>query len=325
MAAAARKLVVIIPALNEEKTVGDVIRDIPRDIPGIGEITPLVVDDGSMDTTTAMAQAAGAIVIRHDVPRGVGAAFNAGLRTALDLGADVVASIDADGQFDPRDLLKLVEPIVENKADFVTASRFKDPALTPDMPRLKRWGNRRMSRLISALTGRRWYDVSCGMRAYSRRAILNLNLIGSFTYTQEVFLALTMKNMRILEVPVRVRARREFGRSRVARSLFKYACETMKIIVRCYRDYYPMRFFGWLAAVLGVPGLLLLGFLFVHYFRAGTFKPHKWSGFVGGGLAGLAVLALQTGMIGDMLNRHRRYLEDILYHARERNADRSAR
>ena len=229
-------LLVTIPALNEERTVADVIRGIPRDIPGVSRVDVLVVNDGSTDRTAERATDAGAHAIHHRSPRGVGAAFQTALQHAIDRGADLIVSIDADGQFDPADIPALVKPIVAGEADFVTASRFQNPDLTPEMPRIKRWGNRMMSRLISRLTGETFHDVSCGFRCYNRRAALNLHLLGRFTYTQEVFMNLAFKNLRIVEVPVRVRGVREFGESRVAGSVLKYALNTSRIIFRCYRD-----------------------------------------------------------------------------------------
>jgi glycosyltransferase involved in cell wall biosynthesis len=310
------RLVVIIPALNEERTVGDVIRRIPRDLPGVDQVLVVLVDDGSQDQTGRIAAGLGAVVVRHPRPSGVGAAFQSGLRAAFELGADVVVNIDADGQFAPEDIPKLIAPIVDGRADFVTASRFLDPALTPEMPPVKKWGNHRMSRLISALTGSKFHDVSCGMRAYNRRAALSLSLVGSFTYTQEVFLNLTSKKMNIMEVPIAVRGQREFGTSRVAGSIIRYATNTAKIIFRCYRDYYSMSFFGRIAAILMALGAGLAGFLLLHYFTTGSFSPHKWAGFAGATFIGLGVLSLLMGMLGDMLNRHRIYLEEILYHVR---------
>ena len=121
------------------------------------------------------------------------------------------------------------------------------------MPRIKLWGNRMMSRLISRLAGQTFHDVSCGMRCYSRRAALHLHLLGRFTYTQEVFLNLAFKQMRIVEVPIKVRGEREYGRSRVAGSLWRYALRTAQIIFRCYRDYHPLRFFGGAALLLMLP------------------------------------------------------------------------
>jgi glycosyltransferase involved in cell wall biosynthesis len=153
-------LLVVIPALDEEKTVGSVIRGIPRDLPGVAQVEVLVVDDGSRDRTSAEAEAAGARVVRHESPRGVGAAFGTALRHAIDDGADLIVSIDADGQFDPRDIPALIEPVCSGRVDFASASRFKDPALIPRMPFMKRWGNGVMAGLVSRLTGQTFHDVS---------------------------------------------------------------------------------------------------------------------------------------------------------------------
>jgi len=310
------RLIVVIPALNEEMTIERVITAVPRAIEGIGEIDILVVDDGSVDRTAEIARAAGADVVHHPTPRGVGAAFQTALSEAIDHGADLIVNIDADGQFDPADIPNLVEPIVSGRADFVTASRFVDLAVVPDMPAIKRWGNRMMSRLISSLTGQRFHDVSCGMRCYGRRAALSLNLLGRFTYTQEVFLNLAFKHLRMVEVPIRVRGVREFGDSRVAGNLLRYAIRTSRIIFRCYRDYHPMRFFGVLGVALMTLATGFGGFLFWHYLSHGGLSPHKWAGFVAAALGFLSVLMFFAGMIGDMLNRHRIYLEELLFRQR---------
>jgi hypothetical protein len=209
-----------------------------------------------------------------------------------------------------------VAPIVSGDADFTTASRFLDPALAPDMPWPKRWGNRMMSRLVSRLAGQTFHDVSCGMRCYSRRAMLQLHPLARFTYTQEVFLNLAFKQLRIVEVPTPVRGEREFGESRVARSLWHYGWRTAQIVFRCYRDYHPLRFFGGIALALLVPAAGLGVFLLWHYLQTGGFSPHKWAAFSVVGLVGLAVLMAHIGVIGDMLNRHRIYLEELLYRQR---------
>jgi glycosyltransferase involved in cell wall biosynthesis len=310
------RLVVTIPALNEERTIAEVIAGVPKEMPGVGDVQVVVVDDGSDDRTAELAVAAGADLIRHPRPRGVGSAFHSGLAYAIDRGADLVVSIDGDGQFDSADIQTLIAPVVSGDADFATASRFVDSALTPEMSRLRLWGNRMMSRFISRLAGQRFYDVSCGMRCYSRHAALHLNPLASFTYTQEVVLNLAFKRMRIVEVPIRVRGEREFGRSRVARSLWAYGLRSSLIILRCYRDYYPLRFFGGIAVGLLVPAAGLSIFLLLHYLQNGQLTPHKWAGFLSAGFLGLTVLMLLIGLIGDMLNRQRIYLEELLYHQR---------
>jgi glycosyltransferase involved in cell wall biosynthesis len=316
--AAGLYLLVTIPALNEERTVGTVIRGVPRSIPGVGAVEVLVVDDGSEDRTAEEAAQAGARVIRHPSIRGVGGAFHSALTYGLDHGADLIVSLDADGQFDPADIPALIAPVVAGEAEFTTASRFKDPALTPRMPWTRLWGNRLMSRLISNLTRQKFYDVSCGMRCYGRRAALQLYLLARFTYTQEVFLNLAFREVRIVEVPLRVRGEREFGRSRVAGSLWRYGFRTAAIIVRSYRDYWPLQFFGVIALALLACAAGLGGFFLVHYIETGRFWPHTWAGVAAGACIGLAALTIHLGLIGDMLNRHRIYLEELLYRQRER-------
>ncbi len=120
------KLVILIPAFNEEDSIQQVINSVPKTIEGISEVLVLVVDDGSSDQTSSLAEQAGAIVVSHPQNRGVGAAFNTGLIKALELGADVMVNIDADGQFSATDIPVLIEPIIASKADFVSGDRFTD-------------------------------------------------------------------------------------------------------------------------------------------------------------------------------------------------------
>jgi len=178
---------------------------------------------------------------------------------------------------------------------------------------VKFYGNRCMSALISFLVGKKFYDVSCGFRAYNRDVLLQMNLFGQFTYTQETFMDLSFKGMEIQEVPVRIRGTREFGKSKVASNLFDYAIQTSKIILRSFRDYKPMILFGCIALGFLLLGLILTGFLAVHYARTGTFTPHKWAGFTAGLLFGLGSITLVTGLLADMLGRVRRNQERILY------------
>ncbi len=199
----------------------------------------------------------------------------------------------------------MVAPVVDDEADFVTASRFADPAVYPKMSRVKFIGNKMMSRLISLLTGTRYHDVSCGFRAYNRLTLLNLNLFGTFTYTQETFLDLSFKQLRIREVPMSIRGTREFGTSRVAASISRYAARTALIIFRSFRDYRPMIVFGSLAALMAAVSKVLGVFLLIHYAQTGQFSPHKWAGFAAGFLFAVALVTLVTGLIADMLARVR--------------------
>jgi glycosyltransferase involved in cell wall biosynthesis len=311
------KLVVIIPALNEEKTIEGVIAAVPTEIDGIDQIEVVVVDDCSSDQTRMIAESAGALVISHCENKGVGAAFHTGMKVALKKGADFIVNIDGDGQHNPSDIPALIKPVLEGKADFTTASRFKEPTLIPLMPRMKLWGNKMMSRLISYLTGKKFYDVSCGFRAYTRDTALRLTLVGKFTYTQETFLDLAFKGLSIAEIPLVVKKEREFGESRVASNLWKYGYKTAKIIFRAFRDYKPLRFFGFISLPFFIIGMLLIMFLSLHYLSSGQFFPHKWAGFSGVALVVLGLILFILGLVADMLDRIRLNQEELLYYKRK--------
>jgi len=315
------KLVVQMPALNEEASIGSVLASIPRQIPGVDEVVLLVVDDGSPDRTAELARAAGAVVVSHAQNRGVGAAFRTGLAKATELDADIIVTMDADGQFNPGDIPKLIAPVLNGEADFVSASRFLDPALVPEMPPAKRWGNDFMARWVSSITHKRFYDVSCGFRAYSKNAYLRLNLLGNFTYTHEVFLTLAFADVPIREVPVVVRGVREHGKSRVASNLFHYGWRTASIILKTYRDYRPLKFFSKIAGGLAGIGMLLLLFLLSVKIRTGGFFPHKWAGFAGAAFLGAGGGVFLVGIVAEMLDRIRTSADEALFRIRRVEAD----
>jgi len=307
------KLTIIIPALNESATIGRVIKEIPNSIKGISEIIVVVIDDGSTDETAVIAERCDAVVIRHSRNMGLGMAFKTGVTYAINSGTDIMVNIDADGQFYPKDIPSLVSPIVKTEAECTTASRFIEKKYYPEMNIVKFWGNWAMSLLISFLTGQRLYDVSCGMRAYNRHALLNFNLSGNFTYTQEAILNLAYKGIIIKEVPIHVIGRRKNGSSKMASNLFRYAMRTSIIIFRAFRDYKPLYFFGSIALFFFLIGAGFGFFLLSHYMKSGTLFPHTWAGIAGLTFGLLSVACIIIGLLADMLDRIRMNQEKIIY------------
>lgn len=319
------KLVVTIPALNEEKTIAQVISGIPKNIPGIDEVEVIVVNDGSTDRTAEIAERAGAIVISVSGRPGLGYIFRTGLERAMRRGADIMVNIDGDGQFNSADIAKLVEPLLMDEADFVTCSRFADPALRPVMPTVKYYGNKAVTRIINWVCGGTDFtDVSCGFRAFNREAAYRLTLFGRFTYTQECFIDLFSKGLRIAEVPLKVRGVREHGKSRIASNLWKYATNSLPIILRAMRDIQPLKFFGGIAMILVVPGLIAGGLVAGRYFYTaiadGNAKTSPFTSLisVSGALLVLAFLMGAVALLADMMGRHRRITEELLYLARRK-------
>jgi glycosyltransferase involved in cell wall biosynthesis len=319
------KLVVTIPAQNEEKTIGSVVRGVPRDIQGISEIEIIVMDDGSTDNTSKEARDAGAIVVTIHGRPGLGKVFKTGQDRAMRRGADIIVNIDGDGQFNSGDIPKLIQPILDDEADFVTCSRFKDPSLWPTMPKVKFWGNGVVTKMINWVCGGTSFsDVSCGFRAFSREASYRLTLFGRYTYTQETFIDLFSKGMRIMEVPLAVRGVREHGKSRVAGSVLKYATNSLPIIVRAMRDIQPLKFFGGIALGFLVPGLLMAMFVAGWYGYTWMYEPRaRTSPFtslitIGGVMITLSFVMYVMALLADMMGRHRRISEELLYLARKK-------
>lgn len=309
------KLIIIIPAYNEEESIVSVIKGIPAQIPGVDACETVVIDDGSSDLTAKSARENGATVVSHNANKGVGAALTTGLEYAAEAGADIAVNIDADGQFSPGDINNLISPICQGRADLVLGNRFSS-GRPENMPLSKYTGNKMMNKFVSRLAGDKFFDVSCGFRAYSREALLNMNLFGKFTYTQEMILDMKFKKMAITQIPISVRYFRE-RKSRVANNIFKYAWQTFKIILRSYVYYKPLRFFALPGIILIAIGFGFLAFLLWFKLVYGVYTPYKSFGFIGGGLAIFGLLLVGAGLIADILDKVRKTQDKLLYYIRK--------
>lgn len=312
-------LIIYMPALNEAETIQQVIAGLPAHIDGIGHIEVLVVDDGSTDDTATLARQLDATVISHHTNLGLGIAFQTAMDYMIQTNADLLVSIDADGQFDSSKIPQLLHPILAGKAQMVTGNRFAH-AKPNDMPLIKYWGNQLISGMLSRIATLKFQDVSCGFRAYSREAVLQLNLFGSFSYTHEVILNLAFKGIPITEVPIQVTYYPE-RKSRVASNVFRYAYRASKIILRTMLDYRPLYFFGNLGFFSLLVAVFFVGFMLVHYFATGAFTPYKSFGFIGLGFAVAGFFVLFMGLVADMLNRIRLNQDRILYQLKANQAE----
>jgi len=304
------RIIVNIPALNEEKAIGSLLDKLAAVKIENAVLIPLVIDDGSTDRTVEIAKGKGANIISHGSNIGAGAAFRTGVKEAIRKEADILVNIDGDGQFDPKYIPELIKPILEGEADFVTVSRFLSGEY-PEMPGIKIWGNKKIARLLSALSKRKITDASCGFRAYSGKTFMSLNLIGNFTYTHETLLLLIFKGFNLKEISVPVRGVREFGDSRLASNLFRYALRSLLIIIRCYRDYKPIQ-------TLGLPGLALVltGFLLLAVFFVWTYLRGEWYPKIAAFAAAFSILSglvlIVITLIADMVTRMRVQLDSII-------------
>ena len=313
------KLVVVSICKDEAKTIGELLDRIPSKIVGITEIEKWVIDDGSTDGTAEVAKKHGAKVRGGGISKKLAFRFREAVELALSRGADVMVNIDGDLQFAPEDIPKFVAPIVEDEADFVAADRFTDPKTgavkrPENMPAGKYYGNKLGAWVTGRLSGQAFNDVTCGFRAYNRHALIAINTNGTHTYTQETFQVLAMKRMRIQAVPVHVTYYPD-RTSRVVTSVPAYVAISALNIMRSYRDFAPLRFFGWLGLLPSLVGIPCLVFVLLHWSSTGEISPYKFVGFLGAYLFTLSLIVWAIGLLADMqvrlLNNQEKMYESL--------------
>ena len=307
------KLVIQIPCLNEESTLPVTLADLPRSLPGFDTIELLVIDDGSTDRTSEVARAHGVHhVVRFPVRRGLARGFEAGLREALAMGADVIVNTDADNQYMGADIARLVEPIVAHRADMVVGTRPIDSIRHFSL--MKKSLQRLGSRVVRALSAADVPDATSGFRAYSRDAALRLTIVTGFTYTLETLIQASHKNIAIVHVPIRVNGK--LRESRLFRGVGAYVTRSLGTMIRVYLLYRPLRFFLSIAALFGVGALALFVRFLVLFFTTPGQTGHVQSLVVAGALAVIAALFVSLGVLGDLTAMNRRLLDEILVNTR---------
>jgi glycosyltransferase involved in cell wall biosynthesis len=310
------KLAVVIPAFNEASTIGAVVASVPRRIPQVRELEIIVVDDGSTDATSAVARAAGAHrVERHRSNRGLVATFRTGMNAALAAGADVVVHLDGDGQHDPRQVPRVLAPILLGEADVVIGVRTLAEAT--ELTRVRRRGNQVGSWVFRRVTKMPISDATSGFRAFSREALLRLNVISEFTYTLETLIRSARMRLAVAEVVVPALPRSD-GESRMTRSVPRYVGHAGGQAFRTMLHTNPLTVFGRAALVmLGLSTGLTAWFL-VGYQSGGMHLPALLAAvlsFV------LAIALFISGLIADGISTSHRLLEELLYHTKRLEHD----
>ncbi|GAA3646976.1 hypothetical protein GCM10022224_007230 [Nonomuraea antimicrobica] len=195
---------IVIAAYNEENGIGEALAGIPAVIDGM-ETATIVVVDGSTDRTAAEARKAGAMVCDVPVNRGQGAALRLGYRLARQGGARYVVTTDADGQYDPADITRVLAPVVRGEADFATGSRILGRQETHD--KVRRLGVHVFAWLISRMTGQRITDTSFGLRAMRAEVTGAVTLAQPQYQASELLIGVISHGFRVMEVPATMRLR----------------------------------------------------------------------------------------------------------------------
>jgi glycosyltransferase involved in cell wall biosynthesis len=307
------KLIVQIPCFNEEATLPQTVRDIPRTIEGIDKVEILIIDHGSTDRTVDIAQELGVDhILRINQNKGLANAFSSGLDASIKLGADIIVNTDGDNQYKGEDIPKLVKPILEERADIVIGDRqvnnIEHFSFTKKI--LQRLG----SCVVRQLSGTDIIDTTSGFRAYSKDVALRLNIVSSFTYTLESVIQAGNKKFTIVNVPVRTN--KPLRQSRLFKSISGYIKRSVITIIRMYTMFKPLRFFFYIGAVIfsiGIAGVLRFIYFYVTEGGAG----HIQSLVLSGVLIILGFLLFMIGLLADINAFNRRLIEDTLYRVRK--------
>jgi glycosyltransferase involved in cell wall biosynthesis len=302
-----RKLVIQIPCLNEESTIGATLAALPRHVDGFDRVEWLIVDDGSTDGTVDAAIAAGAhhiVSLPHN--QGLARAFMAGIEASLKAGADVIINTDADNQYAADSIPDLLAPILGGKAQIVVGARpisdIREFSIVKKI--LQRIG----SAVVRIASGTSIPDAPSGFRAIHAAAAIRLNVFGDYTYTLETIIQAGRKGIPITSVPVRVNpATRP---SRLVRSIPAYVVRSMFNIARVFVLYKPLRFFSVIGLVLLLPGFVLgLRFLYNYVVHGGV--GHIQSLILSAILIVSAMLVFVAGVLSDLIASNRILLEEL--------------
>lgn len=318
------KLIVTIPAYNEELTLGQAIREIPRSIPGISKVEVLVCDDGSRDRTSEVARESGAdYVIRLRRNFGLTIAFGTALQAAIEHGADIVVNIDADCQYVADEIPTLIQPILNGEADMVSGDR--QVAKLEHMPASKKYGNRIGSLMLRTVAGSPVVDASSGFRAFSRECALRLNPYIGHTYTHQTLIQATHNGMVVKEVPVTFRASaREGGQSRLIGGVSTHIVKSLGTIVRTMTSYRPLAVMGGLGLLFLFVGGLIGLIPLVSWIQQGDTAGHLQSLIASFVLVVMGIQFIVFGLLADAVAANRRTTEEILYRLKSGAADAAA-
>ena len=315
---AVTKLIIQIPCYNEEATLGLTLSELPRELPGIDRVEWLIVNDGSRDRTVEVALANGVdhvVNLTHN--QGLAYAFMAGIEACLRAGADIIVNTDADNQYCAADIPKLIQPILDRRAEIVIGARpiAKIKHFSPVKKFLQGFG----SWVVRLASNTQVADAPSGFRAISREAAMQLNVFNEYTYTLETIIQAGQKGMAVISVPIRTNG--YLRPSRLVKSIPSYVQRSLFTILRIFMTYKPLRFFMILGSIPFSIGMLLgIRWVVLFVLEAGT-RSRAPSLILAAILILIGFQIWMFSLVADLLAVNRKVLEDIQLRLRRADLD----
>lgn len=306
------KLIIQIPCYNEAETLEVALNDLPKELPGVDTIEYLIINDGSKDNTVEVAKKWGVHhIVNFKQNKGLAKGFMAGLDGCLRNGADIIVNTDADNQYCGEDIEKLIQPILEGKADMVIGARPIDE--TEHFSWIKKKLQHFGSWVVRKASNTDIPDAPSGFRALSREAAMRINVVNDYTYTLETIVQAGREKIAITSVPIRTNG--ELRPSRLFNSILGYVKKSMLTIIRAYMMYKPLKCFTFLS----IPPILIglgIGCRYLYFIAKGTAGGHVQSLILACTLIIMGFVTLVVGLLADVLAANRKLIEDMQYHVR---------
>ena len=296
------KVAVLVPCLNEERTIGKVVRDFRQELP---EADIYVFDNGSSDRTVEEAKRSGAIVM-HERRRGKGYVVQSMFQ---EVDADVYVLVDGDDTYPAQKVHELIAPVSNGEGDMVVGSRLA-PQADSQFRSLNWFGNKFYLYIINAIFSTSLTDILSGFRAFNRSLVKGVPLfVKGFDIEAELTIKALQRGYQITEIPVNLRARPEGSHSKI--QVWRDGWQILRTILALFRDYKPFTFFGGSALVLTTVGLLL-GLDAVRDYLATGLVLHGLKAILAAGLVVGGMVSLVIGLVLHTVNRRFQELEYYL-------------
>ncbi len=293
-----KKIAVLIPCYNEELTVEKVIKDFKRELP---EADIYVYDNNSKDKTAEIARNAGAIV-KHEYRQGKG---NVVRTMFMDIDADIYVMVDGDDTYPAEEVHKLIKPIEEERADMVIGDRLTNGTYQKENKRhFHEFGNNLVRKSINVLFNTKLKDIMTGYRVFNKTFVKNMPVLSpKFEIETEMSLHALDKKFIIEEIPIVYRDRPEGSTSKL--NTIGDGIKVVKTIVKMFKDYKPLKFFGVIAAILFIIGLAFGIPVIVEFFKT-RYITKVPTAVLATGIMILSVIVGQCGVILDTVVKHHR-------------------